>query len=95
MEKLKTGGESASDSVSTALLPQKLDVSAKLKQAKQFALESKDRMLKSNVTSSRFVVSLNSGRHSQTRMLTPTEIEDLRKTKRMVAERMFDLLNRS
>ena len=77
MEKLKTGGENASGSVSTVLLPQKPDTSLTLQQAKQFTLESKKRMLKLNVPFGRFVVSLESVRHSQARMLTQEEIEDL------------------
>ena len=92
MDKLKTGGGNASGSVSTALPPQKPDTSVTRQKAKQFAFESKQRMLKLNATSGKFVVSLNSAKHSQSRMLTPREIEDLRKTKRMVSERMVELL---
>ena len=77
MEKLKTGGDNASDSVSTVLPPQKPDTSVTLQPAKQFTLESKKRMLKLNVPFGRFVVSLESVRHSQARMLTQEEIEDL------------------
>ena len=95
MEKLKTGGDNASDSVSTVLPPQKPDTSVTLQQAKQFALESKQRMLKLNVTSGRFVVALKSPKHSHARMLSPSEIEDLRKTKRIVAERMFELIKQT
>jgi hypothetical protein len=40
MDKLKTGGDNALGSVSTALPPQKPDTQATLQQAKQFALES-------------------------------------------------------
>jgi hypothetical protein len=71
------------------------DISETLQEAKQFALESKERMLKPNAPSGRFVVSLNSVKPSQSRMLTPTEIEELRKTKRMVAERMAELLKQA
>ena len=95
MEKLKTGGDNASGSVSTALPPQKPDTSATLQQAKQFALESKQRMLMLNPTSGTFVVALNSAKHSQSRMLTLTEIEELRKTKRIVSERMVELLKQA
>ena len=95
MDKLKTGGDNASGSVSTVLLPQKPDTSVKLKQAKQFSLESKQRVLKFKSTSGSFVVSLKSSKHSQSRMLTPSEIEDLRKTKRMISERMAQLLKQA
>lgn len=95
MDKLKTGGDNASGSVSTVLPPQKPDTSVTLQQAKQFALESQQRMLKLSATTGKFVVSLNSAKHSQSRMLTPTEIEELRKTKRMVSERMVELLKQA
>jgi len=52
-------------------------------------------MLKLSATTGKFVVSLNSAKHSQSRMLTPTEIEELRKTKRMVSERMVELLKQA
>ncbi len=77
MGKLDAGGANVLDS--TVLPPQKPDNSATLQQAKQLSLESKERMLKLNATSGKFVVSLNSAKHSQSRMLTPTEIEELRK----------------
>lgn len=93
MEKLDAGGSNVLDS--TVLPPQKPDTSVTLQQPKQFALESKQRMLKLNATSGKFVVSLNSAKHSQSRMLTPTEIEELRKTKRMVSERTFELLKQA
>lgn len=95
MDKLKTGGDNASLSVSTVLPPQNPDTSLTLQKPKQLALESKQRMLKLNATSGSFVVSLNSAKHSQSRMLTPAEIEDLRKTKRMVSERMIELLKQA
>jgi hypothetical protein len=49
-------------------------------------------MLKLNVTSDKFVIAVESAKQSQVRMLTPIEIEDLRKTKRKVADRIFGLL---
>jgi len=52
-------------------------------------------MLMLNPTSGTFVVALNSAKHSQSRMLTLTEIEELRKTKRMVSERMVELLKQA
>jgi hypothetical protein len=52
----------------------------------------KKRMLKLNVTSDKFVIAVESTKQSQVRMLTPIEIEDLRKTKRKVADRIFGLL---
>jgi hypothetical protein len=52
-------------------------------------------VLKFKSTSGSFVVSLKSSKHSQSRMLTPSEIEDLRKTKRMISERMAQLLKQA
>jgi hypothetical protein len=52
-------------------------------------------MLMLNATFGTFVVTFNSAKHSQSRLLTPTEIEDLRKTKRMVSERMVELLKQA
>jgi hypothetical protein len=93
MEKFEAASANASDS--TTLPPKKRDSSISLEQAKLFALDSKQRLLELNATSSRFVVSLNSAKHSQSRMLTLREIEDLRKTKRMVSERMVELLKQA
>ena len=95
MDKFKIGDDNASDLVSTVLLPQKPDTSLTLQQAKQTSLEAKQLMLKPDATSGSFVVSLNRSKHSQSRMLTPSEIEDLRSTKRMVSERMVELLKQA
>jgi hypothetical protein len=95
MDKFKIGDDNPSDLVSTVLLPQKPDTSLTLQQAKQVSLEAKQLMLKPNATSGSFVVSLNSSKHSQYRMLTPSEIEDLRKTKRMISLRMIELLKQA
>jgi len=95
MDKFKIGDDNASDLVSTVLLPQKPDTSLTLQQAKQTTLEAKQLMLKRAVTSGSFVVSLNRSKNSQSRMLTPSEIEDLRTTKRMVSERMVELLKQA
>lgn len=95
MDKLKAGGDNASGSVSAVLPPQKPDTSVAQQQAKRFALELKQRMSRFSVSSGRFVVSLKGAKHSQSRMLTLTEIEDLRRTKRIVAERMVELLKQT
>ena len=92
MDKLKTGGDNASDLVSTALPHQKLDTLLIPQQVRRFSIELKKRMLKLNVTSDKFVIAVESTKQSQVRMLTPIEIEDLRKTKRKVADRIFGLL---
>ena len=95
MDKFKIGDDNPSDLVSTVLLPQRPDTSLRLQQAKQVSLEAKQLMLKRAVTSGSFVVSLNRSKNSRSRMLTPSEIEDLRKTKRMISERMVDLLKQA
>ena len=95
MDKFKIGDDNASDLVSTVLLPQKPDTSLTLQQAKQVSLEAKQLMLKPYATSGSFVVSLSRSKHSQSRMLTPSEIEHLRKTKRMISERMIEFLKQA
>ena len=95
MDKFKIGGDNASDLVSTVLLPQKPDTSLTLQQATQTSLEAKQLMLKPHATSGSFVVSLNRSKNSQSRMLMPSEIEELRTTKRMVSERMVELLKQA
>ena len=95
MDKFKISGDNASDLISTVLLPQKPATSLTLQQAQQVSLEAKQLMLKPDATSGSFVVSLNRSKNSQSRMLTPSEIEDLRKTKRMISERMIELLKQA
>jgi hypothetical protein len=95
MDKFKIGDDNVSDLISTVLLSQRQDTSLTLQQAKQVSLEAKQLMLKPDATSVSFVVSLNRSKYSQSRMLTPSEIEDLRKTKRMISERMIELLKQA
>jgi len=95
MDKFKISGDNASDLISTVLLPQKPATSLTLHQAKQVSLEAKQLMLKPDATSGSFVVSLNRSKNSQSRMLSPSEIEDLRTTKRMISERMVELLKQA
>jgi len=95
MDKFKIGDDNPSDLVSTVLLPQRPDTPLTLQQAKQVSLEAKLLMLKPDATSGSFVVSLNRSKNSQSRMLRPSEIEDLRKTKLMISERMIELLKQA
>lgn len=91
MNKSKTGGKDDSASVSIALPHRKLDTSLKRRVPKQFELESKKLTIDSDSSDGQFVVKManekNSTVGSQTRMLTKSEIDSLRKTKQSVAAR--------
>ena len=91
MDKSKAGGKNDSASVSTALPHLKLDISLKRRVPKQFGLESKKLTINCDSSDGQFVVKManekNSTTGSQTRMLTKSEIDSLRKTKQSVAAR--------
>jgi len=78
-------------SVSSALPYRKLDTLSKLQKAKQSALESKNRMMCIDLSTSQFLVQVKSTRLSRglARMLTKAEIKELRQTKHSIAEHVM------
>ena len=86
MDKLKPGGESALDLDLNASPLQKLDTLLKRHQAKQSALALKRANSPNDAVEKPFVVTIGSAKAGTARMLTQTEIEDLRKTKQLIAE---------
>jgi hypothetical protein len=95
MDTSKIGGKNDSDLVSNASPLRKLDTSSRLQRARESALELKNRMRVSRPSvTGQFTVALNAENHFKgvARTLTKAEVEDLRKTKHAVAQRIVDTL---
>ena len=89
MGTLKNGGKSGLGLDSTALQRPKPGTSLTLQKAKQFAIESKGRIAK-HATSGQFIVSIGKPTGGSARMLSKSEVEQLRKTKHSVAKHAME-----
>lgn len=95
MDNSKLGGAD-SDSGSNVLPHQKRDTLLTLQQAKEYALESKRKMLAIRTPDCNLVVSLNSSVKAGTpRVLNDAEIEALRATKHLIADSIGVFLEQS
>ncbi|MES2536195.1 MAG: hypothetical protein V4632_10020 [Pseudomonadota bacterium] len=89
MDKLKTGGKNDLVSVSNVSQHPKLTTLSTLQLAKKSALELKKRMVLTKLTNGKFVVEVKIPKEKigTSRMLTRSEIDELRQTKHSIAER--------
>ena len=93
MDNSKNGWQSGSDLGLNASPHLRPDTSSTLQKAKQFARESRQRMLQRKTTGTNLVVSMSEGVSKGARMLSVQEMEILRQTKQSVAKHTMEVLS--
>lgn len=94
MEKLKTGGKTNTALGSNALLDRRRDISLRLQQARRSSTASKNISTKLSSGGQQLFVMIKSAAVTErnSRMLTETEIENLKRSKKIMAKRALEII---